>query len=172
MFEATALLFIYVETPLHPGSARGLGAVDLPVQRERTTGYPIVQASSLKGRLRAEARERLGANGTWTAIFGPEQDASEHAGALAVGDARLLLFPVRSLAGVFAWTASTDALARFHRTASLAGLSLPWSVPPVPADGDAWVSGKALVAGDSVVLEEFSFTARQDQAAAVGQIGA
>ncbi len=53
MFEAKSMLFIYVETPLHAGTGRGLGAVDLPIQRERTTGYPIVQASSVKGRLRA-----------------------------------------------------------------------------------------------------------------------
>src|SRR5581483_2990503 len=100
MFEATALLFIYVETPLHAGTARGLGAVDLPIQRERTTGYPIVQASSLKGRLRAEARRWGMMEAEWEAIFGPETErASDHAGALAVGDARLLLFPVRSLAG-------------------------------------------------------------------------
>ena len=58
MFEAMRMLFIYVETPLHAGTGRGLGAVDQPIQRERTTGYPIVQASSIKGRLRAEARPR------------------------------------------------------------------------------------------------------------------
>mgnify|MGYP000669322062 CR=1 FL=1 len=37
MFQATNLLFIYVETPLHAGSGRGLGSVDLPIQRERIT---------------------------------------------------------------------------------------------------------------------------------------
>src|SRR5581483_9391137 len=121
MFEATALLFIYVETPLHPGSTRGLGAVDLPIQRERTTGYPIVQSSSLKGRLRAEAGSRLTTEEV-EAVFGPETErAGDHAGALSTGDARLLLFPVRSLAGVSAWTTSVDLLARFRRVATLAG---------------------------------------------------
>ena len=78
MFDATRLLFIYVDTPLHAGSGRGLGAIDLPIQRERTTQYPMIQASSLKGKLRATAdpasnpqslldREKL------FAIFGPEQ---------------------------------------------------------------------------------------------------
>jgi CRISPR-associated protein Cmr4 len=166
MFEATAMLFIYVETPLHAGTARGLGAVDLPIQRERTTDYPIVQASSLKGRLRAEARSSL-ENAELQAIFGPETiNASAHAGALSAGDARILLFPVRSLAGVFAWTTSIHALARFQREAALANLNLHWSLPAEPARDEALVAGDtALKAGESIVLEEFSFTPRQQQAA-------
>lgn len=168
MFEASAILFIYVETPLHAGTARGLGAVDLPIQRERTTDYPMVQASSLKGRLRAEARGRLPED-EWKAVFGPETaNASDYAGALATGDARILLFPVRSLAGVFAWTTSLDALARFWREAALVGLELggAWA-PSAPADEEALVGeGTDLVAGESVVLEEFSFAPRRDPAVA------
>jgi CRISPR-associated protein Cmr4 len=177
MFDATAMLFLTVETPLHAGTGRGLGAVDLPVQRERTTDYPMVQASGLKGALRAATDPaRNGRAGGLTeaehrVIFGPETEkASEHAGALAVGDARLLLFPVRSLAGVFAWTTSVDALARFRRAAQIAGLAPPWSVPPAPSPERAWVAGDALVAGAGVVLEEFSYTPDQAQTAAVEAI--
>lgn len=170
MFEASNILFVYVETPLHAGTGRGLGGVDLPIQRERVTGYPIVQASSLKGRLRAEARGRLPAN-EFEAIFGPETDrASDHAGALSPGDARILLFPVRSLAGVFAWTTSTDVLARFLRDAEIAGLKAGWSVPPEPGQGEVLVSGEELKVEDKVVLEEFTFSLRQDDAVkAIGE---
>jgi len=171
MFEAKSMLFIYVETPLHAGTGRGLGAVDLPIQRERTTGYPIVQASSLKGRLRAAARDNLPDN-EWKAIFGPETgNASEHAGALSTGDARILLFPVRSLAGVFAWTTSVDALARFRREAQMVGLSVNWTLPSEPDKNTVLVSGDALTAGGSVVLEEFSFTPDKNQADKVQNIG-
>jgi CRISPR-associated protein Cmr4 len=165
------MLFIYVETPLHAGTGRGLGAVDLPIQRERTTGYPIVQASSLKGRLRAAAKGNLPDN-EWKAIFGPEtNNASDHAGALSTGDARILLFPVRSLAGVFAWTTSVDALARFRREAQMVGLSVDWELPAEPDRNTILVSGNALIAGGSVVLEEFSFTPDTDQADKVRAIG-
>lgn len=161
MFEAAQMLFIYVETPLHAGTGRGLGGVDLPIQRERITGYPIVQASSLKGRLRAEARKRLPED-EFVAIFGPETDrASDHAGALSPGDARILLFPVRSLAGVFAWTTSTDVLARFLRDAQIVGLQPGWSVPDQPATSEVLIGGDDLKAGDKVVFEEFTFTPRQ-----------
>lgn len=162
MFEATSMLFIYVETPLHAGTGRGLSGVDLPIQRERVTNYPIVQASSLKGRLRAEAKGRL-PTGDLEAIFGPEtKRAPEHAGALSPGDAKLLLFPVRSLAGVFAWTTSTDILARFLRDAGLARLPVPWTVPAEPAVGETLVSGKELLAGGKVVLEEFTFSPKEE----------
>ncbi len=172
MFEAQRMLFIYVETPLHAGTGRGLGAVDLPIQRERTTGYPMIQASSLKGRLRAEAKDKLPEN-EHLAIFGPETgNASDYAGALSVGDARILLFPVRSLAGVFAWVTSMDALARFQRTATLAGLTPNWILPPVPDKDQAWVNGNTLKAdAANIVLEEFSFGADQGQAKAVADIG-
>lgn len=169
MFEATRMLFIYVETPLHAGTGRGLGAVDLPIQRERTTGYPIVQASSIKGKLRAEASSKIGQGITTDevkAMFGPGQgdNASEHAGALSAGDARILLFPVRSLAGVFAWVTSVDALARFQREAAMVNLNPDWKEIVELGKEEALVNGSVLKAGDSVVLEEFSFTPKQNDA--------
>jgi CRISPR-associated protein Cmr4 len=164
MFEATTMSYLYVETPLHAGSGRALGVVDLPIQRERVTDYPIVQASSLKGRLRAEARAKKLPN--FEAIFGPEtENASDHAGALSPGDAKILLFPVRSLAGVFAWTTSVEVLNRFLRDARMVDVQPQpeWTVP-VPAESEALISGKELRAGDKVVLEEFTFTPREENA--------
>jgi CRISPR-associated protein Cmr4 len=165
MYEAATMLYIYVETPLHAGTGRGLGAVDLPIQRDVVTGYPLVQASSLKGRLRAEAAERKMPSELLKAIFGPEagDGAPEHAGALAPGDARLLLFPLRSLAGVFAWATSRDLLARFTRDAEMAGLHVEWKLPENPPAGEALVSGDQLVAGDRVVLEEYAFGPRRSE---------
>jgi len=217
MFNATRMLFIYVETPLHVGSGRGLGAVDLPIQRERTTNYPMVQASSLKGRMRAEtyaryepfkkryeellaqfvreissetkdkeqakqnaenrARRQAARETGLEAIFGPEagEGASEFAGAISFGDARILLFPVRSLAGVFAWTTSVDALERFVRAAKMTDSKFDVSLPPeLPKDKDeawAWVNGDTLQVGGKVVLEEFSFAAKLDHADKVRAIG-
>jgi CRISPR-associated protein Cmr4 len=161
MFEARTMLYVYVETPLHAGSGRALGAVDLPIQRERVTGYPIIQASSLKGRLRAEARARK--LSSLESVFGPETDnASDHAGALSTGDAKILLFPVRSLAGVFAWTTSVGVLNRFLRDAAMAGIEPGWALSTKPDPGEALVSSGVLKAGDKVVLEEFAFVPKQE----------
>jgi len=144
MFLETRILFIFTEMPLHVGAGSGLGAVDLPIQRERSTGYPIVQASGIKGALRSEAQ-----GAKKEAVFGPDTDkAADHAGALSPGDARILLFPVRSLSGVFAWTTSMLALHRFQRERN-----------------QAFVSGQGVSAEGSVVLEEYAFTVADDQEA-------
>jgi CRISPR-associated protein Cmr4 len=177
MFDQTRFLFMYVETPLHAGTGRGLGAVDLPIQRERTTGYPMVQGSGVKGVLRAETKSKV-ADDVHRAVFGPDTDgASEHAGALSVGDARLLLFPIRSLAGVFAWATSRDLLSRFRRDVAMTGLSIDdWDIPNDQAEAEkdpfALVDGNTLIAGQGglsrIVLEEFSFQPKQSEV--VGRI--
>jgi CRISPR-associated protein Cmr4 len=161
MFLQSRMLFIYTETPLHAGTGTGLGAVDLPIQRERATGYPIVQASGIKGALRSESPD----GDEKKAVFGP--DDAEHAGALSPGDGRILLFPVRSLSGVFAWATSHDALARFRRDAVAMGMNRGQNpVPELPADNpkgnDALASGTRVLVnpqdnGDTAVLEEFAF---------------
>jgi CRISPR-associated protein Cmr4 len=163
MFEKSAMLYLYVETPLHAGSGSSLGIVDLPIQRERTTGYPIVQASGLKGCL----REAAGTDAQKIkVVFGPETSGSdEHAGAVSVGDARILLFPVRSLMGVFAWVTSKDVLARFKRDAQMAGVTVSWTETGPTTDDTALVASNTLVSNNRVVLEEFAFTEQQDNAA-------
>ena len=169
MYEKTAMMFIYVETPLHAGSGRGLGAVDLPIQRERITGYPIIQASSVKGKLRAEVR----AANNWKddspeieMLFGKAGDSGDNfAGAIALGDARILLFPVRSLAGVFAWTTCLNVLQRFARDCALAGMRLPvLDGLSSPSPSQALIGkSSVLKAGDVAVLEEFSYTLNEEQ---------
>ena len=52
MFKQAKPLFLIVETPLHAGSGTDLGIVDLPIQREKHTDYPKVEASGLKGAIR------------------------------------------------------------------------------------------------------------------------
>ena len=55
MITDTTMLYLYVETPLHAGVGSGLSSIDLPIQRERTTQYPMIQGSGIKGKLRATA---------------------------------------------------------------------------------------------------------------------
>jgi len=178
MFDQAVMLFLYVETPLHAGSGTGLGVVDQPVQRERTTGYPMIQASGLKGCLRDAAvahrtwcqdpRCPLHPHDAWDQkvdiIFGPDtQRAGDHAGALSVGDVRILLFPVRSLLGVFAWVTSRNVLARLERDAEFAGISTGWDFRGPSCENEAFVSPACLLVADGkVILEEVAFTAKEN----------
>jgi CRISPR-associated protein Cmr4 len=160
----SALLFIHALTSLHPGTGTALGHVDLPVQRERHTGWPLIPASSLKGILRGKCR---GQNSDeerkqWLAVFGPEtSSAAAHAGALSLTDARILAFPVRSLKGVFAWVSCPGALERLARDLSLLGEAFaPPGFPvnfPRPAPNQAAFGESLAVEKDAIVLEEYDF---------------
>lgn len=156
----TRLLFIYTESPLHAGTGSGLSAVDLPIQRERTTQYPNIQGSGVKGSLRSQC---LAPEDEKNAIFGPDtKNGDDHAGAVSVGEARIVLFPVRSLAGVFAYTICPHVLARLKREAQRAGLEVTWDVPSVSESECLVTYGSSVTANNKVVLEEFSFTTQQD----------
>lgn len=151
------LITIHAQTPLHAGTGQAVGAIDLPIARERPTGIPILPGSSIKGALRARSADDSFA----TLIFGPKTDkASDHAGAVQFSDAHLLLLPVRSLGGTFAWVTSPYLLARFARDAREAGLKV--SEPPALARiEDCLVFGQQLVleldGRRRVVLEDLSF---------------
>lgn len=118
MFKEAKPFFIKTITPLHAGSGEELGTVDLPIQRERHTGFPKIESSSLKGALR-ECFESLKKN-DFNGIphdeavilgFGPEKGDAQ-AGALGFTDARLLLFPIKSMKGVFVWITCPAVLKR------------------------------------------------------------
>lgn len=172
-----SLLFIHALTSLHPGSGTALGAVDMPVQRERHTNWPIIPGSALKGVIRDACREnalesheadenrsrRRVANeedAELIAAFGPGKIVGEgdsHAGALSFTDARLLAYPVRSIKGVFAWVTCPAVLERFNRDLRLAGRA-PLAGIPTPAHSKACCAAKSpLLIGSDLVLEEFDF---------------
>jgi CRISPR-associated protein Cmr4 len=163
----TAMLFLHALTGLHPGSGTALGVVDLPVQRERHTGWPTIPGTSLKGVIRAEARgrepDRKNESDAFLAVFGPNTvNAADHAGAIAFTDARILAFPVRSLQGVFAWVTCPAVLARLSRDRELAGASALEGVPKLSGDNALVCKASPLVVTDGnrpgMVLEEFDFT--------------
>lgn len=141
-----AIMLLKAMTPLHPGAGTGIGPVDLPVQRETHTNWPMVQGSSLKGCLRDVARRAINSadaeladkDPQIAAVFGPTtKDAGEHAGALSVTDARTLAFPVRSLKGVYALVTCPAAIHRLLDDCSLAGLDAPAIAGEVPHAGCA-----------------------------------
>ena len=158
------MLFIHALTGLHPGGGTALGVVDLPVQRERHTHWPLIPGSSLKGVMRAECARDGREYPNVLTVFGPETGAaSDHAGAVAFSDARVLAFPVRSLSGVFAWVTCPAVLDRLSRDFGLVdGKDFP-DVPKVEKDKAACVQDSPLIAHDGrLMLEEFEFSRSED----------
>lgn len=162
-----ALALVHALSPLHAGTGQGIGAIDLPIAREKATGIPYLPGSSLKGVLRDRAQAEGWDQDTLFAVFGPDtQMASEHAGAVQVGDAKLLLLPVRSLYGVFAYVTSPYLMARFQREARLAGLEVPALPEPPPKEAVRVAPGSSLVEGGMVYLEDLDLRAREDSSLA------
>lgn len=157
------LLFLHALSPLHAGTGQGVGAVDLPIARERATGIPIVPGSTMKGVLRTNCPVE---NDLKVRVFGPETEyASDHAGSAQFSDLRLLFLPVRSLAGTFAWVTSPLLLRRFQRDCQMTDMPLP-GVPSLDDEEQCLISstGSKLpmeieASQNQVVLEDLRLSA-------------
>jgi CRISPR-associated protein Cmr4 len=165
---ATSLLYLYTESPLHAGTGSTVSVIDLPIQRERITNYPHIYGSGIKGALRSNIEvQQPHIKDEIRLIFGPDtKNGAAHAGAVSIGEAKLVLFPVRSLTGIFAQVTCPFILARLARDLAYAGLS---KLPQVVAklEGDSCLvspeskNGGVATSG-SVVLEEYAFTPSND----------
>jgi CRISPR-associated protein Cmr4 len=138
------------------GAGSSVGAIDMPIQRERHTQIPIIPGSSLKGVLRDRWNDRKEEQ---VELFGSDPGAGDLTpGNLIIGEARVLCFPVRSAKGSFAWLTCPLALARYAREkggtfAEMTGL-----------DDETCLAGtevrlKGQDGKEGVVLEEYAFTA-------------
>ncbi len=155
----TRLYHLYTLTALHVGIGQGSGIIDLPIAREKATYLPVVPGSAIKGVLREEQRPPALSNEDWLALFGPETTAGNdlHAGALVIGDARLLCLPVRSLRGTFAYATCPLVLWRYARDL---GAGHP-AIPTLAAEAAVLTTGSVLVDANApnVYLEDLDMAA-------------
>ena len=134
MFQAHAALFLYATSPVHMGAGQAFGLIDNPIARERHSEHPVFPGSGLKGAI----RHRFHALPGWSEgavgerlldrLFGPEsQSGTLHAGAVSLGDAQLVAFPVRSVKEGYVYATSAYALARTARLLAQLGVA---GMPP------------------------------------------
>lgn len=177
-----SFLFITLIDPLHNGAGQGLGLIDRPIIRERTTNFPVIQPSSIKGVLRDFYKEKYPKDEDKVkALFGPEPGkGEEHSGAISFGEGQIFAFPIRSLKGGFVWATSPLVLHRFKEKTSIAEVSLTKlndgflnevvkTDKPLICDG----SGDELLVGPKpssgktdqrqLMLEEYSYDAKPSE---------
>ena len=173
MFAAAECMFMYLESSLRVGSGEDRLEVDLPIQREAATGYPLCPGSSLKGVLRARARSQQAPVELLGLLGSPPESEEPQPSSVVVSDALPLLFPVRSLTGLFGWVTSLEVWSRFQRDLAAYGVKVP-QPPQLPAlaPETAGVAPQAPLVGSkqTLVLEELSFPAHV--VAEVGALGA
>jgi CRISPR-associated protein Cmr4 len=138
MYKLAKPLFLHCQSPMHVGSGSDLGLVDLPIQRESHTGFPKIEASSLKGAIREHFEGKAANDNDWydiQLVFGFDKDSlppnvesrfkdskdRDFSGALAFSDARLLFFPVKSFKGIFAYVTCPQVLTRFKNDLKICG---------------------------------------------------
>lgn len=163
----TRLTLIHAMSPLHAGTGQSVGAIDLPIARERPTGIPLIPGSSIKGALRARSAGRD--QQKTCDVFGPETaNSSAHSGSVQFSDAHLLLMPVRSIRGTFAWVTSPYLIRKFARGARDANFELA-DLPGSPGAENCCVLSDTLTvtagANRKVVFEDLDFIVAGEQKA-------
>ena len=154
MYKEKSLVSFKVITPLHAGVGSGLGVVDLPIQREKHTNFPKIEASTLKGCFRESFEQKLGRETKEIHLAfgcdGCDLEIKEFAGALGFSDARILLFPIKSVKGVFAYATCPYIINRFNSEISKKVLS---EVNELTISKNSFLD---LKNGD-IILEEYAF---------------
>ncbi len=148
----TKLMTIFTRTPLHVGAGSSVGAVDSPIIRERHTQFPVIPGSSIKGVLADLWNENFKRTKDGVHLFGNDDTNNASAGALLIGEGKLLAFPVRSAKGCFAWITCPLALNRFLRDS---GRDIKLPEEASPAGETEVVAASELCINGSVIFEEY-----------------
>lgn len=193
MPKAERIYWLHALAPLHVGTGRGEGYIDLPLAREKSTKFPYVPGSSVKG-VFADAWQATDArrqkeiqnspNPEYQpllhAAFGTAGGETSNAGALVFTDARLVCLPVRSLFGTFAWTTSRLVLQRLARDFEACGAGSIPGLPKLPDSTTSLVPDgvvSALLNGARIYLEDLDLPVRPSRETAqwarciAGQLG-
>ena len=167
MFNNGKVVIYRALTPLHPGAGSSLSYVDLPIQRERHTNFPMMAGSGIKGVIRDLACRAWNDAKKVDNIFGIETTGNNSkASMVAFTDAKILFYPVRSLRGIYALITCPYVLERFSRdVAEILKIDYAAEQNKIdPEDGKAIIDNKSCLKGDKHIgLEEFllAFEARE-----------
>ena len=164
--ELCSICKFYAVSPIHAGSGTSTSAVDLPIQRERHTNWPHIQATGVKGAFRAHFRDFVDQNNDKQLInlvFGSdEQDGWDKTidnlpGAMSVSDARLLAFPMRSNIAPFVWVTCPSVIKRLKTDLQYISLGDEMTIDKedIQKDNAVWIGKgkleKPVVLEDAVV---------------------
>ncbi|GAB6072410.1 type III-B CRISPR module RAMP protein Cmr4 [Venenivibrio stagnispumantis] len=162
-------VFYHCHTPLHVGSGTTLDIIDLPIQREAHTDFPVIPSSSIKGVIRADYGKTIFGNveipDKPSDNLTPEQKEffeifgyGEQEGDVIFTDAKILFFPVKSVRGIFAWITCPMVIERYKRDTGK-GLDLN-----IELKDEETIAGEEIVINNQfLVLEEISFTQKSNE---------
>ena len=170
-------------TPLHVGSGKGIGFIDMPIMREKVTNWPLVPGSAVKGVMRdyfdnLNGEEKIDSD-LFNATFGrpsddknnedkksdvKSSDDANSAGSLILSDAHIVCLPIRSLYGTFAYIASQLVLERLKRDLEVTGYKdVPTSPKACDSEALHTSESKLVTEGEKIFLEDLDFNASENK---------
>lgn len=162
MFQETRIAFLYCVSPVHMGTGTAVGGlIDNPIQRERHTEYPTMAGSGIKGAIRHDYWAQHEDRNLLNRLFGPDQSAADHAGALSFSDGQLIAFPVRCAKAGFVYATSPLLLARLKRQLALANIQTDWNIPTLER-GKSRILNPDLMTDNKLALEAYELESQLD----------
>ncbi|MFQ3620259.1 MAG: type III-B CRISPR module RAMP protein Cmr4 [Spirochaetales bacterium] len=172
--EHCSILTFYAIAPIHAGSGSMIGAIDLPIQRERHTNWPHIQASSVKGALRDHFRSfaKVEEKSLINFIFGldqendgPADEAENIPSSVAVSDAKLIAFPVRSNLAPFVWVTCPLAIERLQQDMKFIGVSeeSPLGKVSINSENAHWIIKPDSLSAQTILLEDLVLQIKEEQ---------
>lgn len=165
--------FIHCLSSVHAGDGSSSGTIDLPIQREKVTGFPVFRDSSLRGSIReyfeknmvGEDGKKINSDERFLPTFGSWDNGDKNS-ALEVFPARLLFFPVRSFNGLFAYVSCPFVLQRFKNDMKKFQNEIPEAELPKisePKENEIWAGTSLQIGGSGKVgFEEFLFETKPE----------
>lgn len=164
----TRMYWLQTITPLHVGSGKGVGFIDMPIMREKVTDWPLVPGSAVKGVLRDHFKngEDAEQKRLIEVAFGKkDSNDNSNAGSLILTDAHIVFLPVRSLYGTFAYVTCPLVLERLRRDLDAAGY-VDFPATSSQKRDEVLISADSKIAYDnSVFFEDLDFKAKVDETA-------
>lgn len=159
-YKVEKILIFWAESPVYAGSERGVGTIDLRLQRNIITGIPEIYATSLKGALRSyfnllSSGEKL-SDEEIDKVFGRE----DRVGLVSFLNLKILLFPVHSNVYNFVFVTSPGQLIAFARVLGMKGEDLGFDLSSIHElnDGEVIVDNQfPLDVGEYLYLSNASF---------------
>jgi len=182
--ELFSICTFYAISPIHAGSGAATSTVDLPIQRERHTNWPHIQASGVKGAMRDHYRKFVKNEDNYLTnlIFGIDEgndggvidkngnlikdNENEKlqtlAGAISISDAKLLAFPMRSNVAPFVWVTCPSVLQRLKNDLEYTKFEPLENVPIVNEDEAVVIRGNDQLSEKNIILEDAVVTIKPE----------
>lgn len=173
MFKDVQLFYIKAITPIHAGSGRELGLIDMPIQKEQHTGIPKIEGSTVKGCFREVHRCSEKGSGTHVdnieILFGPEKGDSQ-AGLLGFTDAKLLLYPFISVGHIFAYVTCPYLINRYMDDNLLLDKAKELTQKYIELQEGKFIPITYHNKLEHIILNEYKFTKVNNEDASIKQI--